>query len=155
MEWIKAIIEKHKTEDGTYNIEEAMQEINQEFPKNAVPKETYNNLASEKKQLDLDIASKDTQIEEFQKLDVEALQQEAEKYKLENLKINIASQANIPLELAGRLSGSTEEEIKADAEKLAGFVNKKQPLPLKPTEPTVDDKDAGLKNMLSNMNKQN
>lgn len=83
---------------------------------------------------------------------VEDLKKEVESYKLKDLKTTIAIQANIPLELASRLSGSTEEEIKADAENMAGFVNKKQPLPLKPTEPPVDDKDAGLKSMLKNMN---
>lgn len=49
MEWIKAIIEKHKGEDGTYNIEEAMKEINQEFPKNAVPKDQYNHVSQQLK----------------------------------------------------------------------------------------------------------
>jgi len=82
------------------------------------------------------------------------LQKKVETYKLKDLKTNIANQAGIPLDLAGRLSGETEEEIKADAEKLAGFVNKKQPLPLKPTEPAkVDDKDAELKKMLGNLTK--
>lgn len=47
MEWIKDIFEKHKNEDGTYNLEAAMKEINQEFPKNAVPKDQYNNVASQ------------------------------------------------------------------------------------------------------------
>lgn len=49
MEWIKAILEKHKGEDGTYNIEEAMKEINQEFPKNAVPKDQYNHVSGQLK----------------------------------------------------------------------------------------------------------
>lgn len=83
---------------------------------------------------------------------VDDLKKEVETYKLKDLKTSIAIQAGIPFDLAGRLSGATEEEIKADAEKLAGFVNKKPPLPLKPTEPNVNDKDAGLKNMLKNMN---
>ena len=82
------------------------------------------------------------------------LQKEVESYKLKDIKTNIAVQAGIPLELASRLSGETEEEIKADAETMAGFVNKKQPLPLKHTEPPADDKDAGLKQMLGNLTKQ-
>lgn len=82
------------------------------------------------------------------------LKNEVETYKLKDLKTSIAVQAGIPLELAGRLSGVTEEEIKTDAEKMAGFVNKKTPLPLKPTEPPVNDKDSGLKEMLKKMNKQ-
>lgn len=72
---------------------------------------------------------------------IEDLKKEIETHKLEKLKTNIAIQANIPLELAGRLSGSTEEEIKADAETMAGFVNKKQTLPLRTTEPPKVDKE--------------
>lgn len=81
------------------------------------------------------------------------LEKEAETYKLKDLKTSIAVQAGIPLELAGRLSGATEEEIKADAEKMAGFVNKKQPLPLKPTEPEkVDKKEQAYKSLVENLN---
>lgn len=80
------------------------------------------------------------------------LQKEVENYKLKDLKTSIANQAGIPLDLAGRLSGETEEEIKADAEKLAGFVNKKQPLPLKPTEPVkVDEKEQAYSKILENL----
>src|SRR5699024_926065 len=70
---------------------------------------------------------------------IDELKKEIATHKLDKLKTNIAIQAKIPLELAGRLSGETEEEIKADAEKVAGFVNKKQPLPLKHTEPPKAD----------------
>lgn len=84
---------------------------------------------------------------------LEDLKKEVETYKLKDLKTNIAVQAGIPLELAGRLSGATEEEIKADAEKIAGFVNKKQPLPLKPTEPPEKDtEEKAYANMLNNLN---
>lgn len=84
---------------------------------------------------------------------IEVLKKEVETYKLKELKTSIAVQAGLPLELAGRLSGETEEEIKEDAEKIAGFVNKKQPLPMKLTEPPVNDEDAGLKQMLGNLTK--
>lgn len=83
---------------------------------------------------------------------IEDIKKELEKERLTNLKTSIAVEAGIPLKLAGRLSGATEEEIKADAESFSEFVNKKQPLPMKPTEPPVNDKDSGLKEMLKNMN---
>lgn len=84
---------------------------------------------------------------------VDDLKKEVETYKLNDLKTNIANQAGIPLELAGRLSGATEDEIKADAEKMAGFVNKKQVLPLKHSEPSkVDTEDKAYSNMLDNLN---
>lgn len=83
---------------------------------------------------------------------IDDLKQEIESYKLKDIKTNIAVQAGIPLELASRLSGSTEEEIKADAEKIAGFVNTKQPLPLKHTEPPkADAEESAYANMLEKL----
>ena len=46
----------------------------------------------------------------------------------------------IPFELAERLSGDTEEEIRKDAETLAKFIGGKQPpAPLKSSEDTPSD----------------
>lgn len=81
------------------------------------------------------------------------LQSKLKSYELENLKIKIANQAGIPLDLAGRLSGETEEEIKVDAEKLASFIgNNKPTLPLKPSEPqNIDPKEKAYAKMLENL----
>ncbi len=49
MEWIKKILEKHKKEDGTIDMDAAIKEINEEFPKNAVPKDKYNDLSGQLK----------------------------------------------------------------------------------------------------------
>lgn len=49
MDWIRAILDKHKGEDGSVDMEAAMKEINQEFPKNAVPKDQYNHISNELK----------------------------------------------------------------------------------------------------------
>lgn len=78
------------------------------------------------------------------------LQKQVKGYEVDTLKTRIASQAGLPLDLAGRLSGETEDEIKADAEKFASFVGKPAPLPLKPTEQT-NDKTSPYKNMLENL----
>src|SRR5699024_454736 len=123
---------------------------------NWFPKDKFDEKNSELKGLQNQLSELQTTLEAKDKElgSVDELKQEVENYKLKDLKTNIAIQANIPLELAGRLSGENEEELKADAEIMAGFVNKKQPLPMKQTEPSVDDKDAGLKKMLGNLNKQ-
>lgn len=95
-----------------------------------------------------------TKEEEFSTYEdnLKQLEKEVETYKLKDLKTSIAVQAGIPLELAGRLSGKTEEEIKADAEKIAGFVNKKTTLPLKDTEPKkVDSEEKAYANMLEKL----
>src|SRR5690625_3112246 len=152
MNWLKELLEKAVIEDGKLDVDSIMKDVNTEFPKHAIPKETYNHLAKEKKQLDLDIQAKDSELEELKKIDVDALKQEAETYKLKNLKTSIAVEAGIPLELAGRLSGETEEEIKADAENFADFVNKKPTLPLKPTEPPkVDKEDQAYASLADNL----
>lgn len=82
---------------------------------------------------------------------IDELKQEIESYKLKDIKTNIAIQAGIPLELASRLNGATEEEIKADAEKVAGFVNKKQTLPLRPSEPEVNNEKREMEQMLDQL----
>lgn len=94
------------------------------------------------------LATKDEQLKSL-----DELKKEVETYKLKDLKTNIAIQAGIPLELAGRLSGESEEEIKADAEKLAGLITTQKPtLPLKPTEPrNVDPKEKAYAKLLENL----
>lgn len=110
-------------------------------------KTTNQSLQTQLQQLQDTLDEKETALN-----GVEDIKQELQKYKLKNLKTSIAVEAGIPLELASRLSGETEEEIKADAETLAGLVKTKQTLPLRPTEPPVDDKDADLKEMLRKLN---
>jgi hypothetical protein len=83
MEWLKKLIEKH-TKDGKLDNEALMKEVNTEFAKNAVPKETYNTLAETKKQLDKDIAERDTQLEALKKVDAAGLQTEITRLQGEN-----------------------------------------------------------------------
>lgn len=71
--------------------------------------------------------------------------------ELNSLRTKIANQAGLPFNLAGRLSGETEEEIKADAESLAALVVKTPPAPLKSTEPAGTDENEPYKNTLNNL----
>lgn len=76
-------------------------------------------------------------------------------YETANLRIKIALQNGLPIDLADRLVGSDEESIKADAERLASFVSKKAqtPPPLKNQEPPLgEDKDGAYKNLIENLN---
>ena len=123
--------------------------------------QTYKDKLTEADSLKQEKESLETQLNDLQQTlqtketelsGVDEIKQELEKYKLKDLKTSVAIKAGIPLELASRLSGETEEELKADAETLAGFVNKKPTLPLKSNEPALDDKDSGLKQMLEKIN---
>lgn len=66
-------------------------------------------------------------------------------YETANLRTRIALQNGLPIDLADRLVGDDEESIKADAERLSGFVSKKQqtPPPLKSQENNLDAKKEG------------
>ena len=49
MEWLKAILEKAKIEDGKLDIDGVMSTVNSEFPKYAVPKNVFNDKVTELK----------------------------------------------------------------------------------------------------------
>lgn len=49
MEWLKQILEGAKIEDGKLDITAVMETVNKEFPKHAVPKETFNSTNKELK----------------------------------------------------------------------------------------------------------
>ena len=139
----KEVIDKIMAEHG-----KTIQELKPAQEELEELKNEKSKLEEQLNQLQETLAAKD---EELGKID--ELQNTIKKYEVKDLKTSIAIQAGIPLELAGRLSGETEEEIKADAEKLAGFVNKKPTLPLKPTEPPkVDEKEQAYAKILENLN---
>ena len=71
------------------------------------------------------------------------------------LKSRVAHEAGVPFELAGRLVGTNEEELKADAEKFASFIAPKAAPPLRSNEPGgTNNADAGFASMLSAINQQ-
>jgi hypothetical protein len=65
------------------------------------------------------------------------LQSKVKGYETSSVKRRVAHDAGIPYELADRISGETEEDIRRDAESLAKFLGSKNPPapPLKSTEP--------------------
>ena len=73
------------------------------------------------------------------------------------LKNKIAYENKLPLELAGRLIGSTEEELKADAESLASLMKPSTTAPLRTTEVRGSGTnntavDAGMMQLLGQLN---
>lgn len=66
----------------------------------------------------------------------DALQAKVKGYESSSVKMRIAHETGIPYELADRLSGQTEDEIRADAKRISGFLAPvRQAAPLKSTEP--------------------
>lgn len=75
-------------------------------------------------------------------------------YETANLRTRIAIQNGLPLDLADRLVGEDEASLKADAERLSGFVKAQKPVPpLKDTEqPLGDEKDNAYKKLIAGLN---
>ena len=91
------------------------------------------------------IAKSDAQITE--------LQGQVSNYETASLRTRIALQNGLPYDLADRLQGADEEALRADAERLAGFMRPATPqAPPKDTEPAIgDDKTMQMKQMLRDL----
>ena len=78
------------------------------------------------------------------------LQGQVSNYETASLRTRIALQNGLPYDLADRLQGADEEALKADAERLAGFMRPAiTKAPLRDTEPAMgDDKTMQMKQML-------
>jgi chromosome segregation ATPase len=112
-------------------------------------KNAKEKLEKQVKDLNGTLTATNEKYAEYDK-NIEELNGKIKDYEIKNLKYRIANENGIPLELASKLSGETEEDLKKDAETLSSFI-RKPTLPLKHTEPNVDDKDAPYKEILSNL----
>lgn len=85
---------------------------------------------------------------------LEDLQNKIAGYETDSLRTRIALKHGLPYDLADRLQGNDEESFEADAERLAGFIKRTQPVaPIRETEPQVgDNKTIQMKSMLRELN---
>lgn len=81
-----------------------------------------------------------------------AAQTKVKEYEAASIKQRIAHESGIPYELAGRLAGSTEDELKADAKLIAGFIQKREAPPLGSNEPAgTSTTDAAMRQLLNSL----
>ncbi len=114
----------------------------------------YDEIKEENEQLKQRIGELEGTVEELKGYKDQLTEKDnlIKEYELKNVKYRIAVEAGIPLALADRLSGKSEEEIKKDAESLASFINQKSKLPLKTTETKLTDpKEQAYAKMLENL----
>jgi len=80
------------------------------------------------------------------------LQAQVKGYETASVKTRIALEAGLPYELAARLNGESEEDIRKDAQSLAGFMkSSRQPAPpLKSTESSAAG-NAEIHRMLNDL----
>lgn len=118
----------------------------------SVKPDDYDDIKIENKTLKDTVTTLENSLKEFEGYEDKLAEKDnlIKEYELKNLKYRIANENGIPLELASKLTGETEEDLKKDAETLSSFI-RKPTLPLKHTEPNVDDKSAPYKEILSNL----
>lgn len=82
----------------------------------------------------------------------DTLKGQVKAHETNSVKMRIAHETGIPFEMASRLSGDTEDAIRADAETMAKYIHKPITGPLRSTEPAgVGDGSAALRQMLHNL----
>ena len=119
----------------------------------SVKPDDYDDIKANNKTLKDTVATLENSLKDFEGFEGKLAEKDylIKDYEIKNLKYRIANENGIPLELASKLSGETEEDLKKDAETLSSFITKKQTLPLRTTEPKVDDETAPYKEMLDNL----
>ena len=81
------------------------------------------------------------------------LKAQVQNYESSSLKTKVALEIGLPYQMASRLSGSTEEEIRSDAEAMAKLIGSQKPVaPLGSSEPVVtNSKDADWKKLAASL----
>ena len=84
---------------------------------------------------------------------LEDLQNQIAGYETASLRTRVALQYGLPYDLADRLQGTDEESFKADAERLAGYIKKSQPIaPIRDSEPVLEKTENTLyKNLVQGL----
>jgi len=96
MEWIKVLIERH-TKEEKLDLEAFMTELKAEFPKNAIPKDKYNETAEAKKKLEADLQERDKQLDDLKNTagNSEELKKQIETLQADNKKAGEEWQAKL------------------------------------------------------------
>ena len=127
--------------------------------------EKYSDYESLKKQ-NTDFTTQISQLQEQLKKQAETidghqtevsdLKAKVQQYESSSLKTRIALETGLPYQMASRLSGTTEDEIKADAEAMVKLIGAQKPVaPLGSNEPVITDpKNSAWARMSSALKKE-
>ena len=127
--------------------------------KNAAEKYSdYDTLKAQNADLTTQIAQLTEQLKtqtetiNTSKAEVDSLTARVSAYESASVKTRIALELGLPYQMAERLTGNDEAEIRADAENMMKLIGNRQPVtPIGSSEPTVagDQIEAGYKRMAS------
>lgn len=145
---------------GLDNGAELIKQIEAEVGREFVPRADFNAKNAELKDRDKQLGELKTQLDESAKgkadfdKTIAELTGKVSTYELSSLKARIAHEVGLPYDLANRLTGADEKELRTDAESLSKLVSvpsKTGVPPLKSTEP-ASGKDDPYKSLLENLN---
>ncbi len=136
---------KDRIERERKSISEKYSDYDELKKKNAEYEAQVSKLSETNKTFEADKAVYEKQISE--------LSSKIKGYETDSAKTRIALEMGLPYEMAGRLSGSTEEEIRKDAETLAKFVSKPAAAPKSSNEPAKysNSTDEALRSLVRDM----
>lgn len=119
--------------------------INTQEEFDAAVTERYGDVANLQQQISTLTGERDTHA-----TTIANLQKEINGYKTTELKQRIAKEKGIPMDMASRLAGETEKDLRADADSMAGVLRAyKGAAPLaEPQDNNEDGNRAGLRNLL-------
>lgn len=117
--------------------------------------EDYDALKKANSDYEKQITDLTSQLKAKEEVDstVKDLQSQIKQYEMASVKTRIAHEVGLPYELASKLSGEDEEAIKADAEKMVGFIKPKNVAPIGGVEP-IDNPDphkSAMQSLIKNM----
>ena len=141
------------------NKDELIRQIEAELGKEFVPRTEFNAKNTEVKSLEKQLGELNSSMDALAKEKgtheqvVQELTGKVKNYETASLKTRIAHELGIPLDLAGRLTGEDEKQIREDAETLAKLIDRKPaPPPLKSNEPqATGGKDSAYKALLNSL----
>ena len=135
-------------EDFDNAIQSAVAEATASYSDYNELKETLSAMTTENTDFKTQVESLSAQLTEKDNL-LTSTGSELEKLKLDRKRELIAKDFGLPLDIANRINGSTDEEMQADAKELAKLFKTKAPTA--DVEKPIDTKKAGLSNLLSQL----
>lgn len=118
----------------------------------------YEDIKGQNQTLQEQLSNLNEQLQEQQETSeglnqtIADLNQKVQKYESDSAKTRIALEAGLPYGMAQRLSGGSEEELRADAESLKKLMAPKEAAPMYTAEPTdINETDAAYAQLLSNL----
>ncbi len=122
----------------------------------------FDDFKAKAEKYDADISAKDQRITELEgerttsAARITELEGKVREYETNSVKMRIARETGLPMELAERLSGADEAAMRTDAENLAKLIRGRQVAPMysQGGENVGDSKDAALKGLLATVRNQ-